>query len=769
MLFVSRRRQVFGKNLGSLRFLGFLPPLGSSTFSQAELHSAKFCERGSQNRPRGYLSVYTQVRSPQEVFFNPQRLLVPLFQRPYVWNRDLQWQPLWQDVVRVAERLEREGRSATHFLGAVVLQQQITETGSLSTRTIIDGQQRLTTLQLLIDAAQKNFKALGLDDLAKQARGLVRNPDEYMKLSEDSFKVWPTNRDRSAFQAIMQDALPLGQLPNEIVSSRLLSAHSFFMTSVKDWLDEGVHFSRANSLMTTLAHHLQLVVIDLQPEEDAQEIFETLNARGTPLTAADLIKNFVFQRLQGTSAESEKAYFNYWRQFESPFWEEHVSAGRIQYSRSSLFLTQWLVAQTSEEITAREVFNRFKSFVADSNQPVAELLPKLHRSSVVYQKLMEKAQQQSGPLSTTELFLYRMSTLDSEVVKPVLLWLLDPDLEVIPNRQADKALAAIESWAIRRSILRLSTKNYNRMIVELLALMKAGARNEAGDVVQDYLASQTSPNSYWPSDSEVISVLSSEPLYRRIAKSRLRMILESLEDHRRGFTFGKEKFSEGRVLRSATSIEHLVPQDWRTNWPELDELDDFDDQTLIHQIGNLTLVTQALNSKISNSAWSEKKVALQSHSTLLMTSELIAGASRDWTAGQIPQRSRMLAEQVVAIWPVPATNKGQAVSQSGQLGNKVSVSDLIQSGYLRAGQSIFARTKSHFGKTATISEDGGIYVEGERFETLSGAARGISGAVSEAGWWFWVTNTESLESLGDLRTQFLAKLDLEGYGDEEEL
>lgn len=713
--------------------------------------------------------MYTQVRSPQEVFFNPQRLLVPLFQRPYVWNRDLQWQPLWQDVVRVAERLEREGRSATHFLGAVVLQQQITETGSLSTRTIIDGQQRLTTLQLLIDAAQKNFKALGLDDLAKQARGLVRNPDEYMKLSEDSFKVWPTNRDRSAFQSIMQDALPLGQLPNEVVSSRLLSAHSFFMTSVKDWLDEGVHFSRANSLMTTLAHHLQLVVIDLQPEEDAQEIFETLNARGTPLTAADLIKNFVFQRLQGTSAESEKAYFNYWRQFESPFWEEHVSAGRIQYSRSSLFLTQWLVAQTSEEITAREVFNRFKSFVADSDQPVAELLPKLHRSSVVYQKLMEKSQQQSGPLSTTELFLYRMSTLDSEVVKPVLLWLLDPDLEVIPNRQADKALAAIESWAIRRSILRLSTKNYNRMIVELLALMKAGVRNEAGDVVQDYLASQTSPNSYWPSDSEVISVLSSEPLYRRIAKSRLRMILESLEDHRRGFTFGKEKFSEGRVLRSATSIEHLVPQDWRTNWPELDELEDFDDQTLIHQIGNLTLVTQALNSKISNSAWSEKKVALQSHSTLLMTSELIAGASRDWTAGQIPQRSRMLAEQVVAIWPVPATNKGQAVSQSGQLGNKVSVSDLIQSGYLRAGQSIFARTKSHFGKTATISEDGGIYVEGERFETLSGAARGISGAVSEAGWWFWVTNTESLESLGDLRTQFLAKLDLEGYGDEEEL
>lgn len=712
--------------------------------------------------------MYTQVRSPQEIFFNPQRLLVPLFQRPYVWNRDLQWQPLWQDVVRVAERLEREGKSATHFLGAVVLQQQVTETGSLSTRTIIDGQQRLTTLQLLIDATQKNFQALGLPDLAKQASGLVRNPDEYKKLFEDSFKVWPTNRDRAAFQAIMQDRFSVGQLSNEIASSRLVAAHSFFMSSVRDWLEDGDLSSRANSLMTTLAHHLQLVVIDLQPEEDAQEIFETLNARGTPLTAADLIKNFVFQRLQGSPEDSEREYFDHWRHFESPFWEEHVSAGRLQYSRSSLFLTQWLVAQTSEEITAREVFNRFKSYVADSNQAVAELLPKLHRSSVVYQQLMEKSQNQSGPLSTTELFLYRMSTLDSEVIKPVLIWLLDPDLEAIPVTQSEKALTAIESWAIRRSILRLSTKNYNKMIVELLGLLKGRMRAEAGDVVQEFLASQTSPNSYWPPDAEVIAALSKEPIYRRVARSRLRMILEALEDHRRGFTNGKDKYSEGRVLRSATSIEHLVPQDWRSNWPELEELEDYDDQALIHQIGNLTLVTQALNSKISNSSWGEKKLGLQAHSTLLMTSELISGATSDWTALDIPKRSKMLAEQVVTIWPVPENNKGQIEPQTGQTVNRVSVSDLIQSGYLRAGQTIFARTKSHFGQTATISEDGGVYVQGERFETLSRAAREISGAVSEAGWWFWVTNTESLESLGDLRSKFLARLEVEGYDDEEE-
>src|SRR5665647_2952924 len=135
----------------------------------------------------------TLVLTPTEVFFLPQRLLVPLFQRPYVWSRDAQWVLLWDDIRRQAEqRLKNTGEVASHFLGAVVLQDQSSMAGQLPRRTIIDG--------------------------------------------------------------------------------------------------------------------LQLVVIQLRTDEDSQEIFETLNARGTPLTAADLIKNFVFQRLALERAEAEKAY-----------------------------------------------------------------------------------------------------------------------------------------------------------------------------------------------------------------------------------------------------------------------------------------------------------------------------------------------------------------------------------------------------------------------------------------------------------------------------
>src|SRR6476620_1563357 len=110
----------------------------------------------------------TQVRTPQEVFIQAQRLIVPLFQRPYVWNRENQWEPLWRDVIRVAERLLAESniKHQPHFLGAVVLQQIQNPVGSLQVRTIIDGQQRLTTLQLLLDALHAEIHAAGVEQPA---------------------------------------------------------------------------------------------------------------------------------------------------------------------------------------------------------------------------------------------------------------------------------------------------------------------------------------------------------------------------------------------------------------------------------------------------------------------------------------------------------------------------------------------------------------------------------------------------------------------------
>jgi hypothetical protein len=153
----------------------------------------------------------TQVRTPQMVFMQPQRLVVPLFQRPYVWNEENQWEPLWNDVVRVADRLLAEPgtKHFPHFLGAVVLQQVQKPTGLMQERTIIDGQQRLTTLQLFLDALHAELLAVSVGPPAARIEPLVVNAEPFRSRPEDRFKVWPTNRDRPAFNAVMSAEPPV--------------------------------------------------------------------------------------------------------------------------------------------------------------------------------------------------------------------------------------------------------------------------------------------------------------------------------------------------------------------------------------------------------------------------------------------------------------------------------------------------------------------------------------------------------------------------------
>jgi len=266
----------------------------------------------------------TNARTPHEIFMMPQRLLVPLFQRPYVWNEELQWEPLWRDLQNVASRLLNNPnvQHQPHFLGAVVLQQLQTSAGDLQQRTIIDGQQRLTTLQILFDSIHGELVMNNADAAGARLEPLIENAKPFRKNPEDRFKVWPTNKDRPAFNEVMAAEYPIDYSQLENSASRLVQAHKFFSKKAKEWLlEKGEEFIqiRSTALEKSARDLLQVVVIDLAANENAQEIFETLNARGAVLTAADLIKNFIFQRLLEEGTDVENAYSQYWKMFENSF------------------------------------------------------------------------------------------------------------------------------------------------------------------------------------------------------------------------------------------------------------------------------------------------------------------------------------------------------------------------------------------------------------------------------------------------------------------
>jgi hypothetical protein len=706
----------------------------------------------------------------------PQRLVVPLFQRPYVWNEEYQWEPLWNDVVRVAQRQLAwpADRHHPHFLGAVVLQQVPNPIGLMQQRTIIDGQQRLTTLQLMLDALHAELIAVNATQPALRLEQLVTNAQAFCSKAEDRFKVWPTNRDRAAFHEVMGATPPVDHDKLSHRGERMVEAHRYFSEQAREWLSAGRTAeveARATAMDATVRDLLQMVVIDLAVDENAQEIFETLNARGAQLTAADLIKNFVFQRLSesGTNVV-EDVYQRHWKDYETAFWETEVNVGRLRYPRSSIFLNHWLIARTGEDVVAREVFTRFKTFADfDAALPMTSLLEQVHRASHVYRRFIDASQVSAGAVERLALFGYRTGVLESEVIKPLVLYLFDPELPPVPPDQLVKALDAIESWMVRRMLVRATTKGYNKFVSEIIRLLRSSDRSEAGNLVERFLARQEVDSQYWPDDEEIRGALRELPIYRRLSRARLRMVLEALEDHCRGWRDGRSGLGGERVARGKYAIEHIMPRKWLAHWPRPNNPDgEGERDRLIHTIGNLTLLTGPMNSKVSNGPWEGaggKWEALKAHDVLLLNRDLRDTATSAWTNEAIRARTEDMSAMVTAIWRVPAGHRSSFAHSRPKSHRRLDLADLLNAGVLTAGMTLYPGRKKYDGRLATLLPDGQIDVDGKAFPTPSSATAAIQGRRTN-GWWFFRVDRTAGRSLRDVLREYAATLPV-GLDDDE--
>jgi Protein of unknown function (DUF1524)/Protein of unknown function DUF262/Restriction Enzyme Adenine Methylase Associated len=642
-------------------------------------------------------------------------------------------------------------------------------------RTIIDGQQRLTTLQLLLDALHAELASAGALPPAMRIEPLVINAEPFRSKPEDRFKVWPTNRDRPAFNAVMGTAPPVDYEVIGYRGERMVEAHRFFAEQARQWLflngPEAVA-ARAAAIETVVRDLVQMVVIDLAADENAQEIFETLNARGAQLTAADLIKNFIFQRLLESGADVEVAYQRNWKEFETGFWETEISVGRVRYPRSSIFLNHWLIARTGDEVVAREVFSRFKTFADfDAGLPMPELLGQVHHAAGVYRQFVTNASSQAGPIDRLGLFGYRTGVLESEVIKPLVLYLLDPQEPPVPEAQLAKALEVVESWMVRRMLVRATTKNYNQVVSELVTKLRKSERMRAGDVIEDYLAEQTSGSRYWPDDEEIRGELRTLLAYRRLSRGRLRMVLEAVEDYQRGWRDGKSGLGGERVARGKYAIEHVMPRKWLTHWLEPSgSHGEAERDRLIHTIGNLTLLTGKLNAKVSNGPWlgsGGKREGLEAHDVLLLNRELLKRAGDAWTDETIRSRTDEIAKTIARIWPVPEGHRSGFSQEKAGPSQKVDLVDLINAGLLAPGMSLFPRHQKYAGRAVTLLPDGQVDVDGIAFSTPSSAAVSITGKATN-GWWFLLVDQASRRSLKRVRRDYVESLAVDVEDDEGE-
>ncbi|OPX17050.1 DUF262 domain-containing protein [Gordonia sp. i37] len=552
----------------------------------------------------------------RELFEGEQCLVVPVFQRPYVWNRVRNWEPLWADIVAMAESIAVDPQSKPHFLGAVVLDSSDKDAGDIKALQVIDGQQRITTIQVVLCAVRDAFSTAQVEPtFIRTLNKLVTNEDQLSTEAFAPYKVWPTLRDRVVFASIVDET----QQADE-VDSRLSDAYQYFYEETLTWLTENESDRAAlRSIVEALRKGLQLVVIELDASDNAQVIFESLNDRGTPLLPSDLVKNSLFQQLERAGADVEQIFDDHWRRLETPFWQEEVRQGRLIRTRVDAFFAHFLTMRTGDEVSATGLFNRFKDLsVGMSRDDLVALTQEIAECSDLYRGIVDR----SGDDAHDRL-LETAETLDTTVLSPVVLYL---------DRRADEADRAeafgyIESWLVRRAVLRSTSKNYNRMLLDLLKILQRSTTPFA-PTVRTFFLENTSESGRWPTDAEIRDALISAPIFKNLTRARMRMVLRGCE---RGLR------SDAHQIPDLDSLEHVL----------LATASDDVDETLRGALGNLTLFPRSRDLTRATD-WPARR-AILSGSDLALNQQLPESLS----GVEITVRGSRLAGGFCRTWPHP--------------------------------------------------------------------------------------------------------------------
>lgn len=615
-----------------------------------------------------------------QIFGVDVRHTVPLFQRPYVWNREDQWEPLWQDITNLADRVLAAPAQATiagHFLGTVVLEQAQVPAGAILRREIIDGQQRLTTLQLLLRAAEHALAALSAeaksasDDegarraniASRQVGNLTTNNAFYNE--EEKYKVWPTNHDRPAFQQVMEapssDAIKL-------LNTTMAYAYIFFSESIHAWLHlDAVRAARANALGAALGQHLRLIVLDLDDTDEPQAIFETLNANGAPLLPADLTKNWLlWEATRQGNHNLQHLYETYWQFLDANpvYWRQKSGTGHAARARVDTFLQNWLIRRTRKPIAPRHLYSHFLAFAAPRHPENGAVAPSANLPALMADIHMDghRFREINAPTGTTrfDTFLRRLGSLDFAAFHPLLLELMGRPGSTPADR--DAAAVILESYLVRRVICWDETRGYGKLAIDLLgALHVAGAAVPAAPVLRDALAAFGRGPNVWPENERFREKWCLQVFYGSIRRSRVMMILQAIEEHYQAANVMGEPIVAFDF--SKLEIEHIMPQQWEQHWPlPADENARIERERVLHGIGNLTLVFGKLNGHLSNAAWPDspkgqpgKRSALHNHSQLRLNQRLVNSYPTLWDENTIRRRANELFEAARAIWPDPET------------------------------------------------------------------------------------------------------------------
>lgn len=542
-----------------------------------------------------------------------KHFVIPVYQRNYDWKRE-HCKQLYDDLIDLTKS------KRTHFLGSIVSIYH--DDGDDREYLIIDGQQRLTTLSLLLISIYK------LIDEGKMEANISKDQirDEYLinKYSKDDKKIRlkPVKNDKDAFSSLFKTEDDYLQATNITLN------YLYFYNRIQE---EEITIDELFSAIK------QIVIVEIElknGEDDPQLIFESLNSTGLDLTEADKVRNFVL--MKESSTVQEKYYANYWNKIEV----------NTNYSVSD-FIRHYLTIKERVIPNKSKVYLYFKNYVTANVSNNEELLLDLLKYSKYYKEIINT--NNNNPFSS---YLSKINRLESVVTYPFLMEIFDDHAEnIISEDDLKEIFETIVSFVFRRLISEVPTNALNKIFMVLGREIK-----KYEDYKKNYLdifkrvITQKRYRQRFPDDDEFISKIMTKDIYNFKNKNKL-FLLEQLENFE-----NKERVDiENLVSTNELTIEHIMPQTltpiWKKNLGA--------DFNLVHEkylntLGNITLT--GYNSKMSNKPFSEKRDMEKGFKESRLFLNRMLSSLDEWNEDAIINRANYLKDKALKIWKYPESN-----------------------------------------------------------------------------------------------------------------
>ena len=514
-----------------------------------------------------------------------------------------------------------------HFLGSIVVVSDGTRNGTIPALKLVDGQQRLITLSLILCVLRELIKSTDTN-LASKIEAMLINSHETDNLR---YKVFPSTKynDRAAYISIINTN------PLKFEDSRVIKAYNYFHDKISDLHKEKVSLQLLYEVLVTC---FQVVFINLHQNESPYKIFESLNAKGKPLSQADLVRNYIAMKLP--TDLQEKVFNNDWARTEELLREQEKIG---QVGELTAFLRHYLAMHRSVLYSEEHIYPRFRSYieqVCPDTDSVVKEIGKIRQYAEYYDKLLRPDREINHELRSA---LTRLQTMEPSTTFPMLLAAYHAfHIGKINIKEFINLLKMLENYMVRRYICAERTNSMNKWFPTLWREIEQNWKDLTFlDACRKALASY-----HYPSDRQVRQAAQETKLYGKTAQHRnkITLILETIEQHLWSGTDVTVK------LDGTSTIEHIMPQsptsEWKAylgkNWPQI-----YDEY--LHTLGNLTLVTQGKNSQLSTYQFSRKKDLLMSHGYRI--NKYFSRNITRWDEHAIKNRAEWLVPFIIEIWP----------------------------------------------------------------------------------------------------------------------